>query len=114
MLFFTGGPLEQEVEGVSPPTLAEMEAEILADEDADDAFADLPFDISSLSEWIRAELLAGREAPVSPLGTFRIIEKPGRPGHTPHTGERIEVPPRRLVQFSARSTTPSAMAGRKS
>ena len=48
---------------------------------------------------IRARLADGREAEVAGLGTFEIVEKPGRPGRDPDTGAPIHVPSRRIVRF---------------
>jgi integration host factor subunit alpha len=50
---------------------------------------------------IRRHLAEGTHVEVSAIGRFEVVEKPGRPGRNPDTGEPIRIPPRRIVRFSA-------------
>lgn len=56
----------------------------------------------ALGDAIRARLLAGETAvAIDALGTFSVVEKRGRPGVNPDTGEPITIPPRRIVRFAS-------------
>ena len=54
-----------------------------------------------LAATILRHLVAEGRVEVDRLGLFEIVEKPGRPGANPDTGERIQIPARKVVRFSA-------------
>jgi nucleoid DNA-binding protein len=54
-----------------------------------------------ISEEIGRAIVAGGRAELPGFGTFILVEKPGRSGVNPDTGERIQIPPRRLLRFNA-------------
>lgn len=50
---------------------------------------------------IEAELWAGQSVSLVGFGTFSVKERPARKGHNPATGEKIEIPAKKSVRFSA-------------
>lgn len=56
---------------------------------------------TELGAYVRGKLLAGESVELAGLGTFACVEKAARPGFNPQTGERIVIPARRVVSFSA-------------
>ncbi len=46
-----------------------------------------------------APLAAGEQVKLSGLGTLNILDKKGRPGRNPKTGEDVPIPARRVVTF---------------
>jgi DNA-binding protein HU-beta len=57
--------------------------------------------LEKVSDEIRQAVIADGCAEVPGFGTFEVVEKAGRPGVNPDTGEDIRIPPRRLVRFKA-------------
>lgn len=55
----------------------------------------------AMSDEIRRAIIADGCAEVPGFGTFEVVEKAGRPGVNPDTGEDIRIPPRRFVRFRA-------------
>jgi nucleoid DNA-binding protein len=87
---------------VDPTLLRALNRDEVANDEVDAAikavrtrFAD------ALGERIHAKLLSGETVMIDELGTFAVVEKPGRPGWNPLTGEAITIPPRRTVRFTA-------------
>ena len=55
--------------------------------------------LAALCKIARAELLAGGEVPLSPLGKLKMKEMQARIGRNPRTGETIQIPARRKAVF---------------
>lgn len=50
---------------------------------------------------IESALASGDEVSVSGFGTFRVVDRPGREGRNPQTGETIQIPPKKSPTFRA-------------
>ena len=50
-------------------------------------------------EEVRIALEAGDSVKLSGFGNFQLREKPQRPGRNPKTGEKVEVPAKRVPYF---------------
>ena len=48
---------------------------------------------------IKESLIRGEEVKIAGLGTFKILDKPARPGRNPKTGELVMIEPRRAISF---------------
>ena len=43
------------------------------------------------------------------LGSFKVVERPARQGRNPRTGEKMTIPARKVVKFTASKTTKDAL-----
>ncbi len=50
---------------------------------------------------LEASLAAGEQVKLSGFGNFDLRDKSERPGRNPKTGEKVLIPPRRVVTFRA-------------
>ena len=50
---------------------------------------------------IEDALKDGDEVAISGFGTFRVVERPGREGRNPQTGEAIKIAPKKSPTFKA-------------
>ncbi len=50
---------------------------------------------------IEEALKNGDEVAISGFGTFRVVERPGREGRNPQTGEAIKIAPKKSPAFKA-------------
>lgn len=50
---------------------------------------------------IEDALKNGEEVALSGFGTFRVVERPGREGRNPQTGETIKIAPKKSPTFKA-------------
>lgn len=50
-------------------------------------------------ETIRGRLLSGENVKLSGFGSFNVIDRKGRLGRNPQTGDRLQLPPSRYVTF---------------
>jgi DNA-binding protein HU-beta len=57
--------------------------------------------VSSMFTTIEKALADGDEVAISGFGTFRVVERPGRDGRNPQTGETIKIGPKKAPQFKA-------------
>lgn len=55
--------------------------------------------INYLAELIRDSLQAGKQVRIPGLGTFRVRERKAREAINPKTGERIQVPAKKVAKF---------------
>jgi integration host factor subunit alpha len=55
--------------------------------------------VEFILEDIKSAMEQGEEVKISGFGKWTIRSKKSRPGRNPHTGERIEITPRRVVTF---------------
>jgi DNA-binding protein HU-beta len=110
--FLSADPaLTRALNGLPPPpgSFADERARYLdamrPDGDEDPVAASLtvarPRWLDPLGEAIRRHLVEEGRAEVSAIGTFEVVEKPGRAGYDPDTGERIQIPARRVLRFRA-------------
>lgn len=56
---------------------------------------------SSIFDTIEDTLKKGDEVAISGFGTFRVVERPGREGRNPQTGEMIQIAPKKSPAFKA-------------
>lgn len=57
--------------------------------------------VNALFSTIEQSLARGDEVAISGFGTFRVVERPGREGRNPQTGETIQIGPKKTPQFKA-------------
>ena len=57
--------------------------------------------LESLETFIEAKILEGASVRLAPLGTFKVVHRSARKGRNPLTGEAIEIPAKRKLQFKA-------------
>ena len=57
----------------------------------------------SILNAITSELMEGNPVRLSGFGTFQVAERKARTGRNPQTGETIEIPAHKVVQFKASS-----------
>lgn len=55
----------------------------------------------SLISGIESSLLSSEKATIAGFGSFEIKERKGKTGRNPKTGEKVEVPPKNFVKFTA-------------
>ena len=55
--------------------------------------------VEFLLEDLKSSLEKGDDVKISSFGKWTVRSKSARPGRNPHTGERIEITPRRVVTF---------------
>ena len=55
--------------------------------------------VDSIFSTIKNTLVDGRTIRIKNFGTFQVIERPGRRGVNPSTGEHIFIPPHRGLRF---------------
>lgn len=56
---------------------------------------------SGLFAGIEEALKNGEEVAISGFGTFRVVERPGREGRNPQTGDAIKIAPKKSPTFKA-------------
>jgi DNA-binding protein HU-beta len=56
---------------------------------------------SAVFQVIEKALADGDEVSISGFGTFRVVERPGREGRNPQTGETIKIAPKKSPTFKA-------------
>lgn len=56
---------------------------------------------TSLFASIEEALKNGEEVALSGFGTFKVVERPGREGRNPQTGETIKIAPKKSPTFKA-------------
>jgi integration host factor subunit alpha len=55
--------------------------------------------VDFLLERIKATLIEGENVKLSGFGSFNVIQRKGRLGRNPQTGQRLQLPPSRYVTF---------------
>jgi DNA-binding protein HU-beta len=65
------------------------------------SFADAQKTVDTILETIKQRLTRGEKVLLSGFGCFRVVERKGRKGVNPHTGDPILIPGRRAVTFRA-------------
>lgn len=55
--------------------------------------------VELIIESIKGKLEQGEDVKISGFGKWSVRSKKSRPGRNPHTGERIDITPRRIVVF---------------
>ncbi len=55
--------------------------------------------VEAVLEEIVGSLVAGEKVKISSFGTFVVRHKGGRMGRNPKTGEKVPIPPRRVLVF---------------
>lgn len=68
--------------------------------------------IETLFELMKQSLQNGEDILLSGFGKFSVREKYQRRGRNPHTGDPIELPPRKIVTFRCSGVLRSAMNGK--
>ncbi len=56
---------------------------------------------TALFAGIEDALKKGEEVAISGFGTFRVVERPGREGRNPQTGDAIKIGPKKSPTFKA-------------
>ena len=56
---------------------------------------------SGIFAGIEEALKQGEEVAISGFGTFRVVERPGREGRNPQTGELLQIGPKKSPAFKA-------------
>jgi DNA-binding protein HU-beta len=57
--------------------------------------------IDYLVQIIQDALKDGQKVSITGLGSFSVKERKGRTARNPKTGEKVEVPPKKVVKFKA-------------
>jgi nucleoid DNA-binding protein len=102
--FQVDATLVRELNGLPAEDLAATSNERGEDLDGDERAPAEPAPVhlpetDALAAEIRGALLSRGEIEVPELGTFAVVEKPGRPGVNPITGEPIVIAARKIVSF---------------
>lgn len=61
--------------------------------------ADVDTGVRLIFEEMQRVLIAGQRIEMRGFGTFTVLERKPRIGRNPKTGERVDVPPKRVVHF---------------
>ncbi len=64
-------------------------------------FKDAELSVTTILAAITAELASGGRAEIRGIGSFALNYRPPRIGRNPKTGERVEVPAKRVPHFKA-------------
>ncbi|MCO5222329.1 MAG: HU family DNA-binding protein [Thermomicrobiales bacterium] len=66
---------------------------------------------NAVFEAIESALTKGDEVAISGFGTFRVVERPGREGRNPQTGETIKIAAKKSPTFKAGASLKRAVQG---
>ncbi|WP_298034169.1 HU family DNA-binding protein [uncultured Desulfovibrio sp.] len=80
-------------------------------EESNRSLAQARDDLNLLGDIMRAELLAGGEAPLPGVGRLVVRQTGARTVRNPQTGERIDVPAGRRIGFAPSGSMKEALKG---
>lgn len=67
--------------------------------------------LDALGEVVKDELAKGNEVPLPGLGKLTVDKRAARRGRNPSTGEKIDIPAKRVPKFTAAKALKDAVAG---
>jgi DNA-binding protein HU-beta len=56
--------------------------------------------ISALDEIVKSKVASGESVALAGLGIFKVVDRPAREARNPMTGEKVQVPAKRVTKFS--------------
>ena len=68
--------------------------------------------LSALDEIVKSQVSSGESVHLGTLGIFKVVDRPAREARNPMTGEKVQVPAKRVTKFALSKSLKEVAAGK--